>query len=404
MNLIDILKLSTRMFKARTTRTLLTILGMGIGISAILFLVSLGYGLQNVLLEKITTSDSLLALDVNPINEGQRVITPEIVQELEKVDNVTEVSPVLQISSQINLNDLTSSISTYIITSSFLKLDGIEVDEGEGLNDEKKNGVIVTSAFTKIFKEETDSILGKKIGIEIKVPENAGDSEDSKANEKFKKVEISELFEIIGVIEKDEPLVYVNIKDVLEYTTVPRFSKAKVKAKNSSSLNNIRDILTEKGFMVSSLSETVDQANKVFRVIQIVLGLFGIIALFVSAIGMFNTMTVTLMERTQEIGIMKSIGVSNQDILLMFVAESSVMGFFGGLAGILLGMLEGETFNWLLNFISGRFGGEPIDLFYSPLWFTGTIVVAATIVGFATGLVPARRASSLDPLDALRYK
>lgn len=392
------------MFKARTTRTLLTILGMGVGISAILFLVSLGYGLQNVLLEKITTSDSLLALDVSPSSEGQAVITPQVVTELSSIDNVTEVSPLLQITSQINFNELTSSISTYIVTSSFLKLDGIAVDEGEELSDEKKNGVIVTSAFTKIFKQEADQIIGQKIGIEIRVPENTGDTENSVANESFKKVEIPEPFEIVGVIEKDEPLVYVNIKDVLEYTTIPRFSKAKVKAKNSGDVNRLRDVLTEKGFMVSSLSETVDQANKVFRVIQIVLGMFGIIALFVSAIGMFNTMTVTLMERTQEIGIMKSIGVSNQDILLTFVAESSVMGFFGGLAGILMGMLEGEAFNLLLNFVSGRFGGEPIDLFYSPLWFIVTIVIAATMVGFATGLVPAKRASSLDPLDALRYK
>lgn len=398
MNPLDIIKLSTRMFKARTTRTILTILGMGVGISAILFLVSLGYGLQNVLLEKITTSDSLLALDVSPSSEGQKVITPAIVEELATVDEVTEVSPALQISSQINLNELTSSISTYIVKPSFLKLDGIAIDQGEGLTDEKKNNVIVTSAFMKIFKQDTDQIIGKKIQIEIKVPENATETDS------FKNVEIPEPFEIIGVIEKDEPLVYVNIQDVLNYTTIPRFSKTKVKAKSSGAVDRIRDVLTEKGFLVSSLSETVDQANKVFRIIQIVLGLFGIIALFVSAIGMFNTMTVTLMERTQEIGIMKSIGVSNRDVLMMFVAESSVMGFFGGLTGVLMGFLEGEIFNWLLNLISGRFGGEPIDLFYSPLWFVVTIVIAGTIVGFATGVVPAKRASSLDPLDALRYK
>ncbi len=404
MRILDILKLSTRMFKARTTRTLLTILGMGVGISAILFLVSLGYGLQNVLLEKITTSDSLLALDVSPSSEGQTTITPQTIEELSDLKNVTEVSPVLQISSQINFNELTSSISTYIVTSSFLKLEGIAVDEGEELSDEKKNGVIVTSAFTKIFKQEASQIIGKKIGVEIRVPEESELTDEISTNESFKKVEIPEPFEVVGIIEKDEPLVYVNIKDVLGYTAIPRFSKAKVKAESSGDVNNLRDILTEKGFMVSSLSEIVDQANKVFRVIQIVLGLFGIIALFVSAIGMFNTMTVTLMERTQEIGIMKSIGVSNRDILLTFVAESSIMGFFGGIAGILMGLLEGEIFNLLLNFVSGRFGGEPIDLFYSPLWFVGTIVIAATVVGFATGLVPAKRASSLDPLDALRYK
>ena len=115
-------------------------------------------------------------------------------------------------------------------------------------------------------------------------------------------------------------------------------------------------------------------------------------------------MTITLLERTEEIGIMKSIGASDMSISMMFFMEAAIMGFLGGCAGILIGWLGGLGFNTVINFIAARFGGEKVSLFYSPLWFVLSILVFSAVVGFLTGLTPARRASKIDPLDALRYK
>ena len=134
------------------------------------------------------------------------------------------------------------------------------------------------------------------------------------------------------------------------------------------------------------------------------LGCFGVIALIVSAIGMFNTMTIALLERTVEIGIMKSIGASDLSISGMFVTEATIMGFLGGIGGVILGLLTGEIFNALINFVATKFGGTSLDLFFSPPWFIFMIVVFGTVVGCATGVIPARRASNIDPLDALRNK
>jgi putative ABC transport system permease protein len=185
---------------------------------------------------------------------------------------------------------------------------------------------------------------------------------------------------------------------------IDNFSQVKVKCASQPEMNGVREKLLEKGLLVSSLSDTVDQANKIFRIIQIVLMLFGFIALVVSAIGMFNTMTIALLERTEEIGIMKSIGASDGGISIMFIMESTIMGFLGGFGGVLIGLIGGEIVNALVNFVAARFGGETVRLFFSPLWFIGVIVVFAAFVGMLTGFVPARRASKIDPLEALRYK
>jgi putative ABC transport system permease protein len=166
----------------------------------------------------------------------------------------------------------------------------------------------------------------------------------------------------------------------------------------------VKDAISQKGFSVSSLSETVAEVNKLFGVVNIVLSIFGIITLAVSAIGMFNTMTVALLERTTEIGIMRSIGASRMDILLMFIIESTLMGFCGGIAGVVLGIASGQTVNLIVNIAAKYMGGKSLVLFSYPLWFLGFILVFSIFIGFATGIGPAKRASSLDPLDALRSR
>ncbi|MBT4849458.1 ABC transporter permease [Candidatus Parcubacteria bacterium] len=156
--------------------------------------------------------------------------------------------------------------------------------------------------------------------------------------------------------------------------------------------------------MVSSLSDTIEQANKIFGIVQLVLGLFGLIALIVSAIGMFNTMTITLLERINEIGIMRSIGVTKRDIRYLFLFESMVIGFLGGLSGVIIGFLGGELVNLFFNLLAKNFGGQTFDLFVSPSWFIIFIMVFSTLIGLVTGIYPSKQAASLNPLEALRYK
>jgi putative ABC transport system permease protein len=118
---------------------------------------------------------------------------------------------------------------------------------------------------------------------------------------------------------------------------------------------------------------------------------------------MFNTMTVTLLERTKEIGIMRTIGGSPLNIKIMFLTESVLMGFLGGMVGIGMGVGGGLTVNYMLNVLATRMGGVAMELFRFPMSFLIFIAVFSAIMGYLTGLYPSSRAGSLNPLDAIRY-
>jgi len=402
IKIIDLLKLSTRMFRARTSRTILTILGMGVGIGAILFLVSLGYGLQKTLLEKITTSDSLLTLDVTETKAGVVNLDQATVDEIKNLSGISEISKSFSLYSQIQLDDLSTDLVAFGIEPSFLRLGGNKIEKGETLSDDDKEGVVITSSLVKLFGFEEDAIIGKEVGISFFVPEDEATKKNG-LQEEMQKIGADKKYKIKGIVPGEDNIVYIH-SGTLGDLEIKKYDELKIKCASPDKMNAIRDNILEKGFIVSSLSDTVDQANQIFKIVQIVLLCFGMVALVVSAIGMFNTMTITLLERTNEIGIMKSIGASDSAISIMFVMESVIMGFLGGIGGVGLGMLGGKVFNTVINILATRLGGQAVDLFYSPTWFSVLIIVFAAFVGLLTGIIPARRASKIDPLDALRYK
>jgi putative ABC transport system permease protein len=383
MSIIDLLKLSTRMFKARTSRTFLTILGMGVGIGAILFLVALGFGIQKTLLETITTADSLVTLDVYP-GEKMPAISIADIENIKNIAGVEMVSPALETMGQLTYASLVSDSKVKVVDANFLRLDGIKVTGGDSISDANMQGVVISTALAKVFEKTPTEMLGENMQIAI-------------LKNKFD-------FKIVGFVDAKEITVFVNQKALAEEVTPDGFSRLKVKCESSQFMDKLRAQLTDSGFVVSALTDLIAQVDKAFNVIKLILGFFGAIALMVSAIGMFNTMTVTLLERTEEIGVMKSIGASDYDILWMFVFESTIMGFLGGIAGIILGFIGGNIFNLVVNFLAQKLGGEAVALFYFPGWFLFFILVVATLVGFFTGLIPARKASITDPLEALRYK
>jgi putative ABC transport system permease protein len=392
----DLIKLSTRMFRTRPARTWLTICGIGVGIAAVVVLVGLGFGLQNILLEQIVFGDALLSLNVMTPPSKVVVIDNNRVDEFLKIDNVDDVSPMASFNSLITMKDLTGSIILQGCNPSYFKYAGIVPKEGELLSESDNDSVVITTATLKLFDMDSAQIMGQSVKFKVFLPI----ADSSKTEE----VPLAKEYKIKGIVNDESTIAaYVLLSEFSNNFKIPYYEKARVKVSKNDFLNIVEGKVIEKGFLVTSLSKTVDQANKIFQGIQVMLALFGGIALIVSAIGMFNTMTVTLLERTKEIGIMRTIGGSPLNIKLMFLTESVLMGFLGGMVGILIGVGGGLAINVSLNFLATRMGGQAISLFSFPIMFLLFIAGFSAVMGLLTGLFPSNRAAKLNPLDAIRY-
>jgi len=310
------------------------------------------------MLERITTAEALLTLDLTSPAPEALPLTKDKISEISKIENVEEVSPLAILPGQINLGALTSDTTFNLCFSSYFRLGGILPKVGKIFENEKERKIVISSALAKSFNLKEEEAIGKEVKINLFLTKSAKNGEEGKI------IEIDEPYLISGIID-DEETSYAFIPiTTLENLNINEFSQAKVKVTDSKFLKKISEKLTNMGFIVSSLSETVDEANKIFRAIQITLGAFGVVALIVAAIGMANTMTVTLLERTNEIGIMKAIGASDRDIESMFLFESILIAFLGGLAGILINFGVSKFLNVLVNILARNLGGQPVTLFY----------------------------------------
>jgi len=153
-----------------------------------------------------------------------------------------------------------------------------------------------------------------------------------------------------------------------------------------------------------SVVDTVEQINSLFSTLRTALLLLGMVALAVAALGMFNTLTVSLLERTREVGLMKALGMKSAEVKELFLTESMVMGLFGGVLGIILGVVLGKLLGLVLSLAAFSQEVGFIDVSYIPLPFVLTVVLLSLLVGITTGIYPARRATKISALNALRYE
>lgn len=404
MRVQDLAQLSTRMFKTNPLRTWLTILGMGVGTGAVVILVGLGFGLQQIILEQIVFGETLLSLGVSSTGAQGLRLTPETVVEFEKNPEVLDAAPLARFPALVTYKGLTGNIFVQGVEPPYLRYAGVTAIAGDVFLEEDiadGNTIMISPATLKLFgidDEDREGFIGEKISLRLLVPADDGTDD---VNE----ILIDKEFVVRGISKEEGVLnALMMLPELRKYVGIEEYERIQVRVDTNENLPLMEAKLIEEGYRVSALSKTVEQASKIFQGIQAVLATFGGIALIVSAIGMFNTMTVTLLERTKEIGIMRTIGASPNDVKYLFVSESVIVGFLGGVTGILMGVALGLAINLFLNIVAGQFGGQSVKLFSFPLDFLTFIATFSAVVGYLTGIFPARRASTLNPLDAIRYE
>ncbi|MDQ5950962.1 MAG: hypothetical protein QG639_239, partial [Patescibacteria group bacterium] len=211
-------------------------------------------------------------------------------------------------------------------------------------------------------------------------------------------------FTIIGVIPGDKnPAFYIPFNDI-KGLGVTNYSQLKVLAKNPNALPDIRQSIESMGYKTASVVDTVGKINSLFDTIRVVLTLLGLVALGVAALGMFNTLTVSLLEKTREVGLMKAIGMKSNEVQRLFLAESIIMGLSGGIFGLLFSATAGYILSILLSTLSLSKGLGFINVVDTPLLLALSIVGVSFLVGVLTGLYPSHRATKISALNALRYE
>ena len=395
LSFADLIKLSFRIFRTKLMRTLLTISGMSVGIGAVLFLVSLGYGLQFILIGRlVSTEDSLITLEAMLPSEVITNITESNLKEIREIPESVEISPLAEFPGEIKVGTTTGVVLVNIVANNFFRLSGLKPEVG-GTFSEGLPGVVASSqSMTLLGLENSSKSLNKKFEVTVSYYDQASiNVTEIKAKQKLS---------LLGIRTDDVQTIIIPAEAMP--VSPPYYQKVLVKAKDIDGVLVLKDKLQKMGYLITAKVDFVNQAKKIMNIITIVLGVFGITALFVAAIGMFNTMIVGFLERIYEVGIMKSLGATDKDIQKLFLMESSIMGLAGGLGGIFLGWTVGKLSNYGLSVLSKRLGGEVIEIFITPLWFMGLIIVISLLIGLIAGFWPSRQASSLSPKQAFLKK
>lgn len=398
MKIIDILRLAFGNLRRNKLRTFLTVSGVVVGIGAIVFLVSLGYGLKDLATKKVANLDALTLLTVNPGNKEDTKLTEEAVEKFKKLPGINSISPIKSFPSQITLSQANSDSVLYGISSESLDTEEDAKSKwGPGLTKDSQKEIVVSKAVLKgISIEDPNQAIGKEISVKAIRLDESGNVKDEKG--------IILNLKISGVTAEEKiknSFVPISLFKGLDDSP---YKSVKIKVEKRSQLTDTRKAIESMGYPTTSIKDTVDQIDRAFVVINSVLGGFGMIALLVAAIGIFNTMTISLLERTREIGIMKAIGGRDKDVARVFTTEASIIGLLGGLLGVFSGWILGVGINTLANIVASSVNGETNNFFYLPPIFSLMVVAFAFCVSTFAGVWPAKRAAKLDPLEALRYE
>jgi len=398
MRLIDIFSMAMGNLRRNRMRTALTVTGVVVGIGAIVFLVSLGFGLQELMVSKVANLDALTVVTVRPGSKDDTDITAEIVERFKSFENVQEVSPILSYPAQITDGEVSSETVVYGVEPRLFGLEDISVNYGSSeISENSREAIVSVASLKDLNLTNPDQVIGKE--LEFKIVEL-----DATGNIKEEDEENIIVFKIIGLTSEEKTkYAYVPLS-IIKNLDGERYSSVKVRVADRKQVANVRKTIESMGFPTTSIKDTVDQIDQAFVIVKTVLGGFGMIALFVAAIGIFNTMTISLLERTHEIGIMKAIGGRNRDVALVFTAEAAMIGFLGGALGVFSGWILGVAIEGLINFIATSVNGEANSYFSVPVYFVLGVVGFSFAVSTFAGIWPARRAARLNPLEALRYE
>ena len=404
--IVDYLIFSFRNVKRRGVRSVLTLLGIIIGITTIVSIISLGNGLQNAVLSQFgISSTEIITVQAGGINSigppGTGVLKPLTNKDVVSIEKINSVDVAIarhietvkiEFNKQLIIGtaiDVPSNEKRKILYD-ILEL---KILSGKLLENGDRNKVVLGNNFYLKNKNE----FNKQINIDDKIKINNKD------------------YIVKGILKKKRSFIFDNVvllneeslSEISDYEEAVDLITVKVKDLNlmDTTKKSIEEVLRknrdvskgEEDFEVSTPELALQEINQIITGIKIFVVMIAVISILVGAIGIVNTMTTSVLERIKEIGIMKSIGAKNKDIFYQFFIEAGMMGFVGGLIGIILGTGIGYFGTKIINSLLGAETTPKINLVFISLTLIGSF-----ILGAISGIIPAIKAANQKPVEALR--
>lgn len=446
MKFLDLLRMSSGNLWKRKVRTVLTVLGVVIGVASIVVMVSLGLGLSRSLMAQYESSGSLTQIQVQaPWDSGSdsdsevKRLDDNLIRELESMEHVESVYPVLEVSALAKYG----SYEGYLQIRGMPKeaFEDMDIDVGEGRlpgHDEELTFFYGCEVLQNFYNAKGSGGNYWETGI---LPDidlmrdpvfiifdtstyyaSQGTSEDGQTVKPPKKylvpacgVELSpeEGWSQYGWYTYcDLEQLMPQLKKIFKNSVIPGqpstkngkpykeiyYSELEVNIDNMDNVMEVQNYLKDLGYNAYSNAEWIESDQKTMGYIQAVLGGIGAVSLLVAAIGITNTMMMSIYERTKEIGVMKVLGCDLRNIRSLFLLEAGFIGFIGGVIGLILSF----TLSAVINHVAASANEYMTGISYIPFWLVLLSLVFAVLVGMTAGFFPARRAMRLSPLAAIR--
>ncbi|MEO8691659.1 MAG: ABC transporter permease [Candidatus Saccharimonas sp.] len=392
-----LLYIAQKNLSSKKLRTGLTVFGISVGIGSVFLLLSFGIGLQELVTSQVIGSQSIKTIDVTTPNSKIVKLDDITVERISKISDVNSVGQAYYFPGSFKIDSSETDTIVYGIDSGYEELTYLNIVAGKNLNrsDDKYPLVINKSGLESIgLADHPDKVIGKS--VEITVPLSHIDKRIGTYTHKFT---------IAGVIDSGAGSEIFIPSHIFKDLGVDQLTQLKAGVDEVANVPKIRTQIETFGLETTSPVDTLNEIGNIFSFFNIILVGFGSVGMFIAVIGMINTLTISLLERTKEIGLMVALGGRAKDMRILFTLEAMLLSIIGTATGMLGAIALSSIVNLVINSMAAGRGVEHgFALFAYPWWLTLGVFVFMAIVGLLVVFIPAKRAERINPITALRQE
>jgi putative ABC transport system permease protein len=392
-----LLSIAFRNLTNKKLRSGLTIFGISIGIGSIYFLLSFGIGLQALVTSQVIGNQSIKTIDV--VTPNSKIITLDDIttERIKAIGDVESIGRAYYYPGGYKISNSESDAIVYGIDDGYESLTYLNLIAGSHLSESNKKGSVLlnTAALESVgLSNKAKDVIGTTLTISIPLGKING-----------KTGLHTQDFVIAGIVDSGSGAEAFVDYSVFKSLGAPSLTQLKVGTNQVDNVPKVRTQIESFGLETASPVDTLTQINVIFQYFNLILVGFGAIGMLIAIIGMFNTLTISLLERTKEIGLMVALGARAVDMRILFMLEALLLSLVGTILGLLGSFTLGSLVTIAMNLLAkGRGVEEGFALFAHPWWLVLGVFAFMIIVGLAVVYIPARRAERINPIDALRHE